>query len=176
MQGNEIKNIEDNKKDAIQECVVSFFLGKKILSNSNNMDKSEQQRSKDFNIYYLSKEQIEQKATESTNRKQRRDNKDQFIQLLDEAIEKSAGQIDMLNSMIKLLKRLILYKRILLSRDGYIIPVDDKYFRIDSNCMGFKYGGTITCIGMVTNLIREDFDPWITVMFLKKINFLLMKP
>ncbi len=41
----------------------------------------------------LSKEQIEKKATKSTNREQRRDNKDKFNQLLDEAIEKSAGQL-----------------------------------------------------------------------------------
>ena len=67
----------------------------------------------------LSKEQIEKKASESTNRKQRRNNKDKFNQLLDETIEKSAGQIDMLNSMIRLLKRLIPYKRLLLSKDGY---------------------------------------------------------
>ena len=119
----------------------------------------------------LSKEQIEKKASESTNRKQRRDNKDKFNQLLDEAIEKSAGQLDMLNSMIRLLKRLIPYKRILLSRDGYIIPVDDKYFRIDSNCMGFKYGGSITCIGMVTNLIGEDFDPADSSNVFEKIQF-----
>lgn len=119
----------------------------------------------------LSKEQIEKKATESTNRKQRRDNKDKFNQLLDDAIEKSAGQIDMLNSMIRLLKRLIPYKRILLSRDGYIIPVEDKYFRIDPNCMGFKYGGTITCIGMVTNLIGEDFDPIDNGNVFEKIQF-----
>ena len=46
-----------------------------------------------------------------------------------------------------------------MSKDGYIIPVDDKYFRIDSKCMGFKYGGSIICIGMVTNLIGEDFNP-----------------
>ena len=42
-------------------------------------------------IKEFSKEQIEKKATESTNRKQRRDNKEPFNQLLDEAIEKSAG-------------------------------------------------------------------------------------
>jgi hypothetical protein len=51
----------------------------------------------------LSREQIEKKASESTNRKQRRDNKDKFNQLLDETIEKSVGQIDMVNSMIRLL-------------------------------------------------------------------------
>lgn len=111
----------------------------------------------------LSKDQIEKKASESTNRKQRRDNKDKFNQFLDETIEKSAGQIDMLNSMIRLLKRLIPYKRLLLSKDGYIIPVDDEYFRIDS--------GLITCIGMVTNLIGEDFIPTDNDNVFEKIQF-----
>lgn len=119
----------------------------------------------------LSKGQIEKKVSESTNRKQRRDNKDKFNQLLDETIERSAGQIDMLNSMIRLLKRLIPYNRLLLSKDGYIIPVDDKYFRIDSKYMGFKYGGSITCIGMVTNLIGEDFNPTDKDNVFEKIQF-----
>lgn len=119
----------------------------------------------------LSKEQIEKKVFESTNRKQRRDNKDKFNQLLDETIEKSAGQIDMLNSMIRLLKRLIPYKRLLLSKDGYIIPADDKFFRIDPKCMGFKYGGSITCIGMLTNLIGEDFNPTDNDNVFEKIQF-----
>ena len=73
--------------------------------------------------------------------------------------------------MIRLLKRLIPYKRLLLSKDGYIIPVDDKYFRIDSKCMGFKYGGSITCIGMVTNLIGEDFNPTDNDNVFEKIQF-----
>lgn len=119
----------------------------------------------------FSKGQIEKKASEITNRKQRRDNKDKFNQLLDETIEKSAGQIDTFISMIRLLKRLIPYNRLLLSRDGYIIPVDDKYFRIDSKYMGFKYGGSITCIGMVTNLIGENFDSEDKDNVFEKIQF-----
>ena len=114
----------------------------------------------------VSRGQIEKNAAESTNRKRRRDNRDKF-----ETIEKSAGQIDMFCSLIRLLKRLVPYKRILLSRDGYIIPVEDKYFRIDSKCMGFKYGGFITCIGMVTNLIGEDFDPVDNGNVFAKIQF-----
>ena len=37
--------------------------------------------------------------------------------------------------------------------------------------MGFKYGGTITCIGMVTNLIGEDFAPIDNCNVFEKIQF-----
>ena len=77
----------------------------------------------------------------------------------------------MLNSMIKLIKILIPYKHILLSRNKYIILIDNKYFQIDPNCMEFKYDGTITCIGMVTNLIGEDFDPIDNGNVFEKIQF-----
>lgn len=46
-----------------------------------------------------------------------------------------------------------------MSYDGYLIPLDDKYFRIDPSSLGFKYGGEITCVGMVTNIIGEDTNP-----------------
>lgn len=39
------------------------------------------------------------------------------------------------------------------------IPLDDRYFRIDAQNLGFKYGGEITCVGMITNIIGEDTDP-----------------
>ena len=35
----------------------------------------------------------------------------------------------------------------------------DRYFRIDAQNLGFKYGGEITCVGMITNIIGEDTDP-----------------
>lgn len=43
--------------------------------------------------------------------------------------------------------------------DGYLIPLDDQYFRIDPKNLGFKYGGEITCVGMITNIIGVDADP-----------------
>lgn len=42
--------------------------------------------------------------------------------------------------------------------DGYLIPLDDQYFRIDPKNLGFKYGGEITCVGMITNIIGVDAD------------------
>lgn len=51
------------------------------------------------------------------------------------------------------------YKRMLISHDGYLIPLEDDYFRIDPQSLGFKYGGEITCVGMITNIIGEDTNP-----------------
>lgn len=56
-------------------------------------------------------------------------------------------------------KNLVNYP-ILIEYKGYKdIPLDDRYFRIDAQNLGFKYGGEITCVGMITNIIGEDTDP-----------------
>ena len=47
----------------------------------------------------------------------------------------------------------------LISSDGYLIPLDEQYFRINPKNLGFKYGGEITCVGMITNIIGEDSKP-----------------
>ena len=47
----------------------------------------------------------------------------------------------------------------LISFDGFLIPMDEKYFRIDPSNLGFKYGGEMTCVGLITNIIGEDTEP-----------------
>ena len=47
----------------------------------------------------------------------------------------------------------------MISSDGYLVPLDDKYFRINPENLGFKYGGEITCVGIITNIIGADTDP-----------------
>ena len=68
-------------------------------------------------------------------------------------------QIKELAAMIKAYRGLVPYTRMLISHDGYLIPLDDKYFRIDPSNMGFKYGGEMTCVGLVTNIIGKSADP-----------------
>ena len=51
---------------------------------------------------------------------------------------------------------MIPYERMLISSDGYLIPCDNTYFRVNPKSMGFMYGGEITCVGMITNIIRES--------------------
>ena len=62
-------------------------------------------------------------------------------------------------TLIRVLRRFVPYDRLLISSDGYLIPLDEQYFRIDPTNMGFRYGGEITCVGMVTNIIGADCDP-----------------
>ena len=47
----------------------------------------------------------------------------------------------------------------LISSDGQLIPLNTKYFRVDPIDLGFKYGGEIICVGMITNKIGEDTNP-----------------
>ena len=46
-----------------------------------------------------------------------------------------------------------------ISYDGYLVPLNTKYFRVDPVEFGFKYGGEITCVGMVTNIVGKDTEP-----------------
>ena len=68
-------------------------------------------------------------------------------------------QFDEIRTLVSALRKILPYDKMLLSPDGFLIPLEEKYFRIDSKGLGFKYGGTMTCIGRVTNVIGEDTDP-----------------
>ncbi len=73
--------------------------------------------------------------------------------------EQNSRQYDDAATIIKLIKSLVPSSRMLLSYDGFLIPLDDKYFRIDPANLGFKYGGEMTCVGLITNIIGESTDP-----------------
>lgn len=62
-------------------------------------------------------------------------------------------------AFVKVAREIIPYNHMLVSADGYLIPLSEKYFRVDPADLGFKYDGDITCVGMVSNVIGEDTDP-----------------
>lgn len=106
--------------------------------------------------------QIEAKAEEmkaGTNREQLRKAGNNFKAEVKKLIATNNKQYDDISNIIKLMRNLIPYSRMLISRDGYLVPLSDKYFRVDYSDIGFKYGGNITCVGMITNIIGEDCDP-----------------
>lgn len=72
---------------------------------------------------------------------------------------KKQQKYDSVVKILKIMRNIIPYNRMLLSYDGYLIPLNEKYFRVDPVDLGFKYGGEITCVGMVTNIIGEDIEP-----------------
>ena len=109
-----------------------------------------------------SAEQLEEKADQLTsnyNREQLRKAGNKIKSELKKAIVSSNKQYDDVHAIIKAFRGLIPYTRMLMSQDGYLIPLDDKYFRIDPSNLGFKYGGEMTCVGIVTNIIGESTDP-----------------
>ena len=109
-----------------------------------------------------SKEKIETEASRSTdgmNREQFRTAGKKIKSELKKLIADSDKQYDDIHDIIVAFRQLIPYTRMLISYDGYLIPMDDRYFRIDPKNLGFKYGGEITCVGMITNIIGEDTNP-----------------
>lgn len=120
---------------------------------------------KDGVIDFLKKsgaEKLEESADQLTanyNREQLRKAGNTIKSELKKAININNKQYDDAASIIKAFRGLIPYSRIMISHDGYLIPLDDKYFRIDPSNLGFKYGGEMTCVGMVTNIIGESTDP-----------------
>ena len=68
-------------------------------------------------------------------------------------------QYDEIVEIIKAIRQMIPYSRMLVSPVGYLIPLEDKYFRDNPQTMGFKHGGYVTCVGYVTNVIGESVAP-----------------
>lgn len=62
-------------------------------------------------------------------------------------------------AIIKAIRSFMPYNRLLISKDGYLIPLDEQYFRVDPKNLGFRYGGEITCVGIITNIFGEDANP-----------------
>lgn len=93
------------------------------------------------------------------NREQKRQSASTLNKKTKESVEKNNKKYDSVVKILKIMRNIIPYNRMLLSYDGYLIPLNEKYFRVDPVDLGFKYGGEITCVGMVTNIIGEDTDP-----------------
>lgn len=56
---------------------------------------------------------------------------------------------------ILMIKNTIPYKRFLLA-NSFIVPLNDTYFRDNPEIMAFKYGGSISILGCITNYINKD--------------------
>lgn len=93
---------------------------------------------------------------ESLNRKARRNNQQEISRrkrVAKDAIDNKYKEID---DIIKLLHNILPCDRMYISNKGYIIPIDDRYLRDYPESFGFKYGGSMTCLGYVTNIIGKD--------------------
>lgn len=130
-----------------------------------DMDYLENLFSKNGLIDFLkktSKEKIEtevNKETDGMNREQLRAAEKAIKDQIKKLCADSDKKYDDIHDTIVAFRQLMPYTHMLISNDGYLIPMDDKYFRVNPNNLGFKYGGEITCVGMITNIIGADTDP-----------------
>lgn len=106
--------------------------------------------------YHDEAKTIIQKIKEGTNRQQRRESKFDEKEELSKLIETNNKQYDDARQMLNLFNTVVPYKRMLISDDGLLFPLEDKYFRVSPTNLGFRYGGEITCVGMVTNVIEKQ--------------------
>lgn len=65
-------------------------------------------------------------------------------------------QYEDIHNAISAIGSLIPCDRMLFSSDGYLIPLEEQFFKVTPNCFGFMYGGKIRCVGMVTNIIEKE--------------------
>lgn len=73
------------------------------------------------------------------------------------------------------MRQIVPYKRMLVSSDGHLIPLEDKYFRDNPQTMGFKHGGYVTCVGYITNVIGETSAPNSDNIF-AQLQFMVNQP
>ncbi len=101
--------------------------------------------------------ELETSLNEALNREQKRKGSDIINNKKKELITQSGKQFDELQDLVSALGKVIPYKRLIVSDDGFVVPFEDQYFRINPRSLGFMYGGEIKCVGLITNIV-ENMD------------------
>ena len=175
--------LEKTMHDATFDIAYDYIKAKKIEIGNNlnddcgeyvelkrvfdfvDLDYVEGLFSKNGLIDYLKKstsDEIRKTATIMTNnlnREQKRTSTNQINVEIKKAIDEKNKEFDNISNIINAFRKMIPYNRMLISNDGYLIPLDEKYFRVNPSSIGFMYGGDITCVGMITNIIGKDTNP-----------------
>ena len=121
--------------------------------------------SKDGFIEYIKKvekdkiETLTYAETETLTREQRRKSGTIIKQEIKKLIDSSKKQYDDIADVIKIIKSVVPYNKMLVSHDGFLVPLEDKYFRDNPDTIGFKHGGDMACVGYITNVIGKDAAP-----------------
>ena len=122
--------------------------------------------SEDGLIDYMKKQTIEtiekkvdEKVSVIPNSQQNKNSKNSIKQIKRDAIKESEKEYNDMRDAMSMIEKILPCSKMLISYDGYLIPFDDKYFRIDPETIGFRYDGEMTCVGMITNIIGVDTKP-----------------
>lgn len=99
-------------------------------------------------------DKAENEFTKHMNRDQKRASNKEITELR----KKVKKENENLAKIITKFRNIMPYTKMLISDDGYLVPLDEKYFRVNPSSMGFMYDGQIACIGMITNIIGEDIE------------------
>lgn len=100
--------------------------------------------------------ELEQNAENELNRSQKRKNGSLIKNEIDKLVKENSKQYEEMPEIIKAIKSIIPYSRMLVSEDGLLIPLEDEFFRDNPNTMSFKHGGEVTCFGYISNIIDNS--------------------
>ena len=103
--------------------------------------------------------QANEEITANLSREQQRKAEKEIKKQIDALIAENSKKYEDIQQIIKIIRQIIPYSRLLVSSDGYLVPLEDKFFRDNPKTMGFKHGGDITCVGYITNIIGETSIP-----------------
>ena len=130
------------------EYIENLFSDKNILLNfmkKKQKEKIEAQAAKEISV--------------NLNREQQRKNGNELKNRVKELVDANNKKYEDISDTVKAMRQIVPYKRMLVSSDGYLVPLEDKYFRDNPQTMGFKHGGYVTCVGYITNVIGETSTP-----------------
>ena len=128
---------------------IDIDLLKRLFSKDGFADCLVKQREQD----------VKKEIQEKTNRAQRRENENRIKQFIIEKNNDIKAQYDSIEVMINALSELLPFDRLLFAGDGYIIPVEEAYFRVNPKGLGLSYSGELKVVGIVTNVIGADTKP-----------------
>ena len=93
------------------------------------------------------------------NRDQKRKSDQEIRKEVQKLVTENNKKYDDIVEIVHAIRHMIPYDRMLVTSNGYLIPLEDKYFRDNPGTMAFKHGGIITCVGYITNVIGESCSP-----------------
>lgn len=102
--------------------------------------------------------QIIENEKSKLNREQRRENSDKIKELEQQAYEivkKQEEEYDNIKNIVTFIKSILPYEKIILI-DQFFLATDDKYFRDKPELLGFKYGGKVSFVGYITNIVDNE--------------------
>jgi hypothetical protein len=106
------------------------------------------------------KKEVDAFKENSMNREQQRQGPGKYAdQKAKEYLHQRNKQYNDIYELLDAMGKIIPFSRMLVSYDGYLVPTDENYYRVNPSTLGFMYGGEIKCVGMITNVIGKDTDP-----------------